>query len=285
MDAGTNRIEHGWQSVRRARLSARTPRYLATALLLVFLALGVRACFWPAQTSPATTAPAPSADEPSKSFALQFARAYLTYDADRPGDRAQALAPFLGGQLDPDAGFSPAHGSQEVLWTEVASDQRALAGGRVITVAAGVSTQRLPLYLAVSVRHDDGAPLQLVGYPALIGAPAIASPAAPPSRDPVTDPALSEVVERVLRNYLAGAAPDLKADLAGAAQITLPTAQLHLEEVEQLVWLDGPNSGAVLATLTATDARGATYALSYELGITARERPYVEFIETVPTDT
>ena len=153
----------------------------------------------------------------------------------------------------------------------------------MITVAASVSDQRLPLYLAVSVEHPRGGPLQLLGYPSLVGAPSIATTAAPPPREPVSDPALSEVVDRVLRNYLAGAAPDLKADLDADAEVTLPTRRLRLLEVQQIAWLGAPGSGAVLATLTAGDSGGATYTLTYELGIAYRERPYVDFIEVVPT--
>ena len=39
----------------------------------------------------------------------------------------------------------------------------------------------------------------------------------------------------------------------------------------------------MLATLTAADRRGTTYTLTYELGIAYRERPYVDFIEVIPT--
>ncbi len=101
--------------------------------------------------------------------------------------------------------------------------------------------------------------------------------------DAVADPALIEVVDRALRNYLAGAAPDPKADLAADAEVTLPTRRLHLLEVEQVVWLGAPGSGAVLSTLTATDSGGTVYTLTDELGIAYRERPYVDFIEVVPT--
>ncbi len=195
------------------------------------------------------------------------------------------MAPFLSDQLSAGAGFSPASGSQRVLWAEVASDQPALAGGRVITVAAQVSTQRLPVYLGVSVRHDPGRPLSLVGYPALVGAPAVATNGAPVARAAVTEPALLAVVDRVLRNYLAGAAPNLKADLTSDAAVTLPTARLHVQSVDQTLWVAGAGSGAVLATVTATDARGNAYTLTYELGIAYRERPYVDFIEVVPTES
>lgn len=281
----THRASQGWRSVRRARYSARTPRYLATAVLLVFLALGVRATFFPPQRANAPEPALRGADLPSQDFALNFARAYLTYDAAHPGRREQALAPYLGGALDPEAGLAPRHGIQSVLWAEVASDQRALAGGRVITVAARVSSQRLPLYLAITVEHPRGAALQLVGYPALVGAPAIAPPPAAPQREPIDDAPLTEVIDRVLRNYLTLAAPDLRADLTPDAQVTLPTRRLRLQEVREAVWLGEPGSGAVLATITATDQAGVTYTLSYELGIEYRERPYVDFIEVVPTAT
>jgi hypothetical protein len=282
----SDRVQEGWQSVRRARHSARAPRYLASAALLVFLALGLRAAFFAPPAGTAPRARVEGLDIPSEDFALQFARAYLSYDAARPGLRVRSLAPYVAGaQLAPGAGLTPSRGGQRVRWVEVASDQRALAGGRVITIAAAVSTQRLPLYLAVSVYHPRGQPLQLVGYPSLVGAPSIGPTSAPPPREPVSDPAVTEVVDRVLRNYLAGAAPDLKADLTPEAAVTLPTRRLRLREVEQLEWLGAPGSGVVLATLRAAVFGGATYTLTYELGIALRERPYVDFIEVVPTDS
>jgi hypothetical protein len=254
--------------------------------LIVFLALGLRAAFFPGGSngSPESSAELAQADAPSEDFALQFTRAYLTYDAAHPGRRAEALAPYVkGAGLAAGAGLAPTRGRQVVRWVEVASDQRALAGGRVITVAASLSDQRLPLYLAVTVEHPRGEPLELLGYPSVVGAPSIATSAPTPAREPVADAALLEVVDRVLRNYLAGAAPDLKADLAAGAEVTLPTRRLRLLEVQQVVWVGAPGSGAVLATLSATDSSGATYTLTYELGIAYRERPYVDFIEVVPT--
>ncbi|HWW67484.1 MAG TPA: conjugal transfer protein [Solirubrobacterales bacterium] len=281
----SGRVQSGWQSVRRARYSSAAPRYLATAVLFGFFALGVRTALFPAAAAAPAVQVSRGADAPSEDFALQFARAYLSYDAAAPGERERALAPFLSTQLAGGAGFTPAAGSQRVLWAEVASDQPALAGGRVITVAASVSTQRLPLYLAVTVRHQAGQPLALVGYPSLVGAPAVDTRAAAPARSAVTEAAVLEVVDRVLRNYLAGAAPNLQADLTADAVVTLPTVALRVQNVDQVAWVAGPGSGAVLATVTAADSRGNAYTLTYELGIAYRERPYVDFIEVVPTST
>lgn len=279
----SHRVQHGWQRARLARHSARVPRYLAIAVLLVFLILGVRSAFFAPTAATAPTQPSAGADAPSRDLALQFARAYLTYDTARPGLRQPALAPYIGSALEPGAGLIPRRGSQRVLWVDVASDQPALQGGRTVTVAAGVTTQALPLYLAVTVDHPHGGSVRLVGYPSLVGAPELAAPDPTPPRESVDDPEISTVVDRVLRNYLSLAAPDLEADLAPDAHVTLPTRRLHLEEVSELSWLGG--SGAVLATLAATDRNGTAYTLTYELGLAYRDRPYVAFIEVVPTDT
>jgi len=279
----SGRVQAGWLSARRARLGAAAPRYLASAVLFGFFAIGLRTAFLSPAVSAPSRPPLRGADAPSEDFALQFARAYLTYDAADPSLRERALAPFLSQGLAADGGFSAAAGAQRVLWAEVASDQRALTGGRLITVAAQLSTQSLPVYLAVSVRHEAGQSLELLGYPALIGAPAIDSSYSPPARSAVTDPAVLEVVDRVIHNYLAGDAAELKADLSVDATVTLPTQRLALQSVEQTLWVGGRGSGAVLLTAAATDPRGNTYTFTYELGIVYRERPYVDFIEVVPT--
>src|SRR3954447_11598947 len=98
------RAREGWQALRRARASARAPRYLALAALLVFLALGLRAAFFPAPAAPGRSTRQPSADYPSEDFALQFTRAYLTSDRAHPGRRARSLAPYLGHNLSEGGG-------------------------------------------------------------------------------------------------------------------------------------------------------------------------------------
>ena len=282
--SGSQRARWGarWQGPRAERLRAAAPRYLATAALGVLVLVGLRALLWPAQPPPPAPPPA-TADAPSEDFALRFARAYLTYDAARPALRARALAPFLPASIDREAGFFAASGSQRVLWAEVASDQPALIGGRVITVAAQLSTQPAPAYLAVTVRHPAGRPLQLLGYPSFVGAPSVSATAGPAPGETVSDPAVAEVAKRVIRNYLARSAENLRADLIAGAAVTLPTVALALQGVDQLTWVGHPGSGAVLITVAAADSRGATYTLAYELGIAYRERPYVDFIEVIPT--
>ena len=58
-----------------------------------------------------------------------------------------------------------------------------------------------------------------------------------------------------------------------------------LKDVKLPAPLGIPGAPGVLATVTAEDSSGASYTLTYELGIAYRERPYVEFIEVIPTDT
>jgi Conjugative transposon protein TcpC len=277
------RAEELRRGVRRSRLLARGPRHLATAAFGVLVCLGLRTIFLPPRLLATTTRPAASAEAPSEDLALHFARAYLTYDAADPAAREEALAPYLPGNLSAGAGFSASAGSRRVLWEDVASDQPSLQDGRVITVAAQVSGSAAPLYLAVTVHHESGRPLSLVGYPALVGAPAISRSPAEPARQAVGEPEVTEVVDRVLRNYLTGSAPELRADLTDDAQVTLPTIALRLRQVTDVEWVAGPGSGAVIATASAEGPEGATWTLTYELGIAYHERPYVDFIEVVPT--
>jgi Conjugative transposon protein TcpC len=269
-------------SERAAALRAAAPRYLALAVLVILLALGLRSLLYAPSSADAVRAPV-AADAPSRAFALQFARAYLTYDVERPAARSRALAPFLSSAVDAEAGFFAAGGRQEVIWAEVASDQPALTAGRAITIAAAISTEALPVYLTVTVAHERGGPLSLVGYPAFVGAPAISRDAPSVSRTAVDDEQLAAVVARALRNYLAGSAQNLSADLAPGAAVTLPTLPLRVRSVGRIEWLGRSGARAVLATVEASDARGATYTLAYELGIAIRDRPYVDFIEVIPT--
>lgn len=276
------RLRSEVSGVRGARLRASAPQYLLLAALGVLVALGLKGLIWPPAVPPSPRPPV-SADAPSEDFALQFTRAYLNYDAKHPGRRAQALAPFLPEQLARDGGLGVMRGRQRVLWAQVASDQPALVGGRVVTVAARVSTQRLPVYLAVTVRHRRGGSLELAGYPSFVGAPAVSTEAQVDTLLAVEDRGVTAVVARVLRNYLGASIPNLKADLTPDAAVSLPTLALTVRSIDRVQWVDGRASGAVVATVTAEDARGATYTLTYELGIAYRERPYVAFVEVIPT--
>lgn len=271
------------RSARLERLRARAPRYLFVALVAVLSLLGFRELVAP--TEPAPAAPSgPAVDYAAEDFAQRFARAYLTYDPRRPGVRERALRGLVPDELEGDAGLTPRE-RQRVLWTEVAQNQEALGGGRVLVVAAGVSTQEEPLYLAVPIRRGQGGALALSAYPSLVGAPTLGR-AELVDREEVDDEQLVAVVERVVANYIAGERQNLAADLAPEARVSLPSRPLRLVSVDDVLWAGEVGSSAVLATVTARDEQGTTWTLTYEVGVDERGgRSYVTFVEVIPDAT
>lgn len=281
-DTAASRLDLVRRSARLERVRARAPRYLFVASLVILFIAGLRSIVSP---PPSTSGPAAPAvvDNSAQEFAQRFARAYLTYDAARPELRERLLRPLVPSDLDTDAGVTPARGSQRVLWTEIATNQEAIAGGRVIVVAAGVSTQGEPLYLSVPVARTGGT-IGLTAYPSIVGPP-ISSRAPLPERVEVEDREVLVVTRRAIANYLAGETQNLNADLAGGTVVSPPSPPLAMRSVDDVVWAAGDGSSAVLTTVTAADERRALWTLTYEIGV-ARERGrvVVTFIETVPTD-
>ena len=276
------RLDVVTRSARAERIRARAPRYLLILVVAVLSAIGLRELFVPQGGAAEDGLEAPVVDPAMESFAEQFARAYLTYDGDRPEARESALAPFVPDSLGADAGFVPREGSSEVLWASVAQNQEALAGGRIITVAAGVAGSAAPVYLAVPVERVDESSLALAGYPAVIGSPAAARDHRPPSRERVADERVLETAERVVRNYLAREVENLNADLAPGAPVTLPTRALRVVSVDEVTWAT-ESDRAALVTVRARDRNGE-WTLTYELGLAfSGQRPLVDFIQTVPT--
>ncbi len=257
----------------RIRLARELPRHLLHSLAVAGLLASARFAIDP----PRATVPAallrraPAQDLAAEGFAALFARSYLTWEAQDPEAREHALAPFVGPGMDVDAGLQPPSGSeQRVQWAQVVQERELLPGRHVYTVAAQTDTAGL-LYLTVGVLRTTGGGLALAGYPAFVGPPA-SGPAQTNAEGrlrQVTDPELAAVVERALRNYLAGSSSELAADLAPAARISLPGEGLALQSLQSLQW--APGAGAVLAVVQAQDQRGAQYTLAYELDV-AREQ-------------
>jgi hypothetical protein len=260
----------------------RTPRYLFVAAVVILCAAGLRAIVAPAQSASGGEG-AVAVDNAAQEFAQRFARAYLTYDAARPDLRERLMRPLVPADFDTGADVNPGRGSQRVLWTAIATNQEAIAGGRVIVVAVGVSNQEEPVYLSVPVARMNGA-IGLTAYPSIVGPP-ISTRAPLPERAQVDDREVIAVAKRAIANYLAREVQNLNADLARGAVVSTPSRPLELRSVEDVVWAAGEGSSAVLVTLTAADERRALWTLTYELGV-ARERgrTVVTFIEIVPTD-
>jgi hypothetical protein len=255
----------------RIRLARDLFRYSLWVLAAAGLAASARYAIAPprpviTRSADATRAPE---DLAAEGYAALFARRYLTWNAADPQASALALEPFAGPGIEPNAGLElPAAGEQHVEWAEVVQQRETAPGDHVYTVAAQTDTAGL-LYLTVSVMRDPEGSLALFGYPALVGAPTL-SPAEPSRhRREVTEPALSMVVERALRNYLAASQSELAADLTPGARVSLPAMPLSLASMERLDWSE--QGSAVLAVVQAQDTRGLRYTLAYELDVTREQ--------------
>ncbi|MCA1690009.1 MAG: hypothetical protein LC720_06110, partial [Actinobacteria bacterium] len=212
------------RSLWRLRASASLTRWVLYVVATVGVAATVR--FAVAPPRPATPRPAPvvGADRAAEGFATLFARRYLTWDAASPALHEQGLAEFLGGSVDADAGMAaPARGSRRIAWAEIVQARTAPAGERVYTVAAGTADGE-PTYLSVDVIRGASGELRLGRYPALVGPPLVGHAEAldAGAAGPVSDPGVTTVVERALRNYLAGSGQNLAADLAPDSVVATP---------------------------------------------------------------
>lgn len=259
------------------------PRLIFIGLIGLLSVIGVREIVTP-RTVPTPPDIEVNVDQAAEQLAQRFAGAYLSSDVAHPGPRERELASMLPSDLDPTAGFSPGRGSRRVTLTEVAQNQEALAGGRIIVVYTETDDGE-HFYLAVPVERATGGAMAISGYPSFVGPPTLTrSPT--PERTELEDPEILEVARRALANYLAVSKRNLRADLAPEAEISLPPNPLRMASVEEASWVNGPASGAVLLTVTAIAPDRSSYELTYELGIArSGSRMQITFIEVVPTAT
>lgn len=271
----------------RLRAGREATRWLLQALAVAGLLASARFAIDPPRApGPRATQPGPApADLAAEGFAALFARAYLTWNAQNPEAHRRALAQFVGGGMDPDAGLQvPSGGEEQVQWTQVVQARTPQPGEHVYTLAVQTDSAGL-VYLTVPVVREPGGALALGGYPAIVGAPAAAPAELAHGGHPreVEDSALATVVDRALRNYLADAPTELAADLTSGARVSPPSSgmALALSGVTQLDW--APGGGAVVAQVSARDEQGAQYTLAYELDVVrAQGRWEVSAIQTNP---
>jgi hypothetical protein len=271
------------QPLWRIRLARELPRYLIFAVSLAGLAASARYAIAPPSSAAPVVREAPApADQAAEAFAVLFARRYLTWNGAEPQESSQSVAAFAGPGLEQGAGVElPPGGSQRVEWAEVAQTRAPATNEHVYTIAAQTEPGGL-IYLTVGVIRTPDGSLALGGYPAFVGPPAAEPAPPPPHLREVEDPALATVVERALRNYLAGSAGELAADLTSEARVSLPMSPLVLESLQRLGW--SPDGRSVTAVVRARDARGVHYTLAYELDV-AREQGRWEIaaVQTDPT--
>jgi hypothetical protein len=251
----------------RIRLARELPRHLLQALAVMGLLASARFAIAPPRPVIARSRPSSAAlvDRAAEGFASLFARRYLTWDSRDPEAHRLALAPYLSSSMEAEAGLQPPEsGEQQVQWTQVVQARIASTSEHVYTVAVQTDSDGL-LYLTVSVVREGDGSLALGGYPAFVGAPASAGAASPGRLREVEDVTLTTVVRRAMRNYLAGSASELDADLAASAHVSLPGTPLEMQALEGLDW--SPDGRSVLAVVHARDPRGAQYTLGYELDV------------------
>jgi hypothetical protein len=247
------------------RASRSVGRYVLLGAAVAGVAATARYAVDPPRPAAPPRVQAQRADLSAESYAAVFARSYLTWDAAHPEAHQQALAAFVGSDVDPDAGLRPpSAGSQHVQWTEISQARAEGSGEHVYTVAVQTDAAGL-LYLTVPVARQADGRLALAGYPAFVGAPASAPADLTDNARDVADPALAAVVARALGNYLSDASSDLAADLTTGARVALPGLPTALQRMEQLTWV--PGGGSVRAIVLAADRRGVQYTLGYELDV------------------
>lgn len=269
--------------LRRARLAGAAPRIALYAACVVLCVAGAASILRGHKTIHETFLSAGRGfDLAAAEFATEFTRAYLTYRIEDLSEREQALSRFSNASIDQEAGVNPG-ANQSVTWAQPAQEQPQPGGGEVVTVAAQTSAHSLPEYLAVPVARDSSGALAIAGYPAFVGPPAVSETHAAADQQPVSDPSLIAMLTRLITNYLDDDAQDLQADLAPDARVSLPTTAMSVHHVASVTWVRA--NTLVEVQVTARDSAQSTFSLSYEVGVTERERWYATSIAVNPSAT
>ncbi len=268
------------RSLLAVRAAARAPRIALLVACAVLVLVGLSALVSPKPPAASPERTQSSVDLAAHAFAEAFARAYLTWNAKAPEAHERAVAEFLAGDVDPAAGMvPPSTGSQRVTWTRVATDRRAGARRRIITIAA--ETTRGVVHLAVPVSRDPRGLLFVSAVPALVGPPPQTNTGAAPPEADVEDRQLRTLGARVVRNYLAGERDDLAADLHPRAVVSLPELRLKVQSIDAVTWVTEPRRIAV--AVAAAAHRQPRLALRYELSVSrAGGRWLVRTVHTNP---
>lgn len=251
----------------RIRLAQSLPVWLMRSAAVAGLIASLRfAVAPPKPVLPRARSSAPPVDLAAQSYAMLFARAYLSWEQGDPEARTRALESLGVSGLSPEAGSqAPTQGSEHVLFTQIAQEREPQPGLLVYSIAVQTDRQGL-VYLTVPVSRGSDGKLELAGYPAFVGPPSTTeAQSLLASGAEVRNAELRTVVTRALRNYLAPAESDLAADLAPGAAVSEPGQGLTFEGLQSLSWASG---GAVLAQVLAGGKEGARYTLDYEIDIT-----------------
>ena len=266
-------------------LVKRLGRALLWMLVVVLLLRGLASVLEPRKPTPAVHAPRPAPawpDDDARAFAADFARAYLSYSPKRPQTSARAVQAFAAPELA--SSVAPEYGEhaprQAVASVMVARTAKLDARHALVTVAATVEGAPTTRYLTVPVARDATGGLVVSDLPSVAAGPARAS-----VEQPATEPlavseraAITPVVTRFLRAYLAGDASGLEYLVPAGVRIRAPTHGQQLVDVGELALAEPPSGHErlVLVALRARDLAGdSVSSLRYRLRLVERDRWYV----------
>src|SRR4051794_14339171 len=266
-------------------LVRRLGRALLWVLVVVLLVRGLASVLEPREPAAVVQAPRPAStwpDDDARAFAADFARAYLSYSPKRADVWARAVQAFASAELA--SSIAPVYAQdaprQVVGSVTVARTARLDARHALVTVAASLEGAPGTQFLTVPVARDDAGGLVVSDLPSFVAGPGRAS-----LQQRATEPlavseraAITPVVERFLRAYLAGDASGLEYLVPAGMRIPVAARDQQLVEVGELA-LAAPASGPerlVLAAVRARDAAsGGVFSLRYRLRLVRRDRWYV----------
>jgi hypothetical protein len=260
------------------------------AILLLRGVAGVLAQDTGAPTSAPSARPAAAAawpDDAARSFAADFARAYLSWSPEHPERYEKALAPFVAadvaGTIQPTFGDEAPR--QEVRATSIARVAQLDESHALVTVSVAVAAPEITTrYLTVPVARDSAGGLAVDDLPSLAAPPARAQIAEPETQQlsAADQQQIGDVLEHFLDSYLAGRSGDLAYFAPPGVRIEA-LGGYELSGMSSLVAV-GPVTGGertVLVTVRARDADSRVeYPLRYRVRLVMRDRWYVAAINT-----
>lgn len=271
------------------RSAGRVVLWFVVALLLVRGAGDVLAGEEPAPPPAGARATAVSwPDDEARAFAVDFARAYLSYSPRHPDRYARGVRPFVS--ADVAGSIVPRFArlrSRQVVQSAVVARTAASGDGRaLVTVAATVVARTVSTrYLTVPVARDAGGGLVVDDLPSF---------SAPPARGRVSSLELEplagsdgaevqDVLARFFRAFLAGRSADLEYFVPAGVRVGALAQRYELVAVDSVEQI-GSGAGrtrSVLALVRARDVQSrAVYPLRYRVRLVRRDRWYVAAVNT-----
>jgi hypothetical protein len=232
--------------------------------------------------------PAPAAwpDDAARSFATDFARAYLTWSPQHPDRYEAALRPFVSAEISSIVvpSFAEDAPRQVVQTTSIARVVALDNTHALVTVAAAVATPAVVTrYLTVPIARDSAGGLAVDDLPSLAAPPARAQLAEPETQQlsSADQQQIGDALEHFLGAYLEGRSGDLAYFVPPGVRIEALAGGYELAGMSSLVAV-GPVTGdtrTVLVTVRAKDAESRVeYPLRYRVRLVRRDRWYVAAI-------